>query len=146
MLKKKKIKPRDIFSGSFLAQGLGFRELLVPREGDGQRPEGDREGNRDLAQRTAQRPCRGARGKLQARAAATGVDLVRGAAANSPASGGGTGGRGQEGRTIKRNRTLNSAVCEVSQENSWDLEPLVRIPECRGHPNSQLGGTEGSAD
>lgn len=41
---KKKMKRRDVCSGSFPAQGLGFRERLVPGAGDGQRPEGDRGG------------------------------------------------------------------------------------------------------
>lgn len=69
-----------------------------------------------------------------------------GAAANSPAPGGCTGWV-EAGRAHNETKPhLNSAVCEMSRENSWDVEPLVRIPECRGCPNSQFRGTEGSAD
>lgn len=36
-------------------------------------------------------------------------------------------GEGATGSAMNRNRTPKSEVCEVPQENSWDLELLVRI-------------------
>lgn len=142
--KKKKIKPREFlrfisrsrswFQGAPCTQS---RRWTAPRRGPGGEPRpGPKNSSAPLQRCPRQTP----------RASATRLDLVRGQRRILQPPAGVRGGWRQEGRTMKRNRTLNSAVCEVSRENSWDVEPLVRIPECRGCPNSQLGGTEGSAD
>lgn len=109
--KKKKIKPRDIFSGSFLAQGLGFTRATCTREQEmDSAPKGARRGTvtcRKVSSAPfAEVPAANSEGLPDPRELPT-------AAGNSPASVGGSGGGGwgQEGRKMKRNHTLNFAVC-----------------------------------